>query len=413
MSLLAKKKVGKVLTGDTFQYSFQAKKAKEIYDDVINSTVGALFNDEKRFYEYKTISSIIKKLPVDMHYSYAPTSGGEVFNKVVKQWVFGPHHSVIENSFYHDVVATPGASGALYNTFMDYMDADDKLILPNIYWTNYLTMLENLGTSYVTYDMFDQHAFNVSAFIKTCEKMLEKKKKLICLFNDPSNNPTGYSMSLDEWKQIYTYLNEKSEEGVDVLVIYDLAYIDYEGVSYQDSRRSFEALKYVNSNILLMFCFSASKSFSLYGLRGGAQIALSKCKDHIKSFKDVTVFTARATWSCPPSTAIYTMNTLFSDDALIKKFTKELDHARQMIHSRAQMFIREAAEVGLKHYPYHGGFFITLPVADPEKAFSELADMHLYAIPVPHGIRLAISSMTYDETKGLAYKIKNQLTQTT
>ena len=411
MSLLAKKKVGKILTGDTFQYSFQAKQAKETYDDVINSTVGALFDDDKKFYEYKTVTSVIKKLPVDVHYSYAPTSGGAVFNKQIKHWVFGPYQSIIENGFYHDVVATPGASGALYNSFMNYMDADDKLIMPDIYWTNYLVMLDNIGAKHVTYPMFKHDAFNVEGFIETCETVILNKPKLVCLFNDPCNNPTGYSITPAEWQQIYTYLNEKQTSGVDVIIIYDLAYLDYEGTSYEASRKAFESLNHITSKLLLIFAFSASKSFSLYGVRGGAQIAISKDQDTIKSFGEVSIFSARATWSCPPSTAIHMVNTLFSDKGLTSKFKKELDYAKEMVKKRADVFLEEAKTCDLKHYPYNGGFFITLPVKDPEKAFEELSEMHLFAIPVPRGIRLAVSSMTFDETKGLAMRIKEKLTQ--
>ncbi|MFU8793710.1 MAG: pyridoxal phosphate-dependent aminotransferase [Acholeplasmataceae bacterium] len=411
MSLLAKKKIGKVLTGDTFQYSLEAKKAKESFDDVINSTVGALFDDDKAFYEYKTVTHVIKKIPADIHYSYAPTSGGDLFGHRIKKWVFGPYQSTVENAFYHDVVATPGASGALYNSFMDYMDHDDHLIMPDIYWTNYLVMLDNVGAKHVTYPMFDGNHFNVDGFIKTCEKVIETKKKLICLFNDPCNNPTGYSIKPSEWQQIYTYLNEKQESGIDVIMIYDLAYLDYEGTSYEDSRKAFESLNHITSKLLLIFAFSASKSFSLYGIRGGAQIAISKNQEAIEQFKKVSIFSARATWSCPPSTAIHMVNTLFGDEGLTQKFTKELDQAKAMVKKRADLFLDEAKTSGLKHYPYDGGFFITLPVKDPEKAFKELAAIHLYGIPVPRGLRLAVSSMTYDDIKGMAGRIKEVLTQ--
>ena len=411
MSLLAKKKIGKVLTGDTFQYSFEAKKAKASYDDVINSTVGALFDDDKQFYEYKTVSHVIKKIPADIHYSYAPTSGGDLFNKHIKKWVFGPYQSVIENAFYHDVIATPGASGALYNSFMNYMDPDDRLIMPDIYWTNYLVMLDNIGAKYVTYPMFKEDRFHVDAFIKTCEDVLQTKQKLVCLFNDPCNNPTGYSIKPAEWQQIYTYLNDKQDAGVDVIIIYDLAYLDYEGNSYEDSRKSFESLNHITSKLLLIFAFSASKSFSLYGVRGGAQIAISKDQNTIEQFKNVSIFSARATWSCPPSTAIHMVNALFSDEGLTQKFTKELDQAKAMVKKRADLFIEEAKTCGLTHYPYDGGFFITLPVKDPEKAFKELAEIHLYGIPVPRGLRLAVSSMTFDDIKGMAERIKAKLTQ--
>ena len=410
MRYLTKQKAGKILVGDTFQIAHQARLAKETYADVIDATVGALFDDEEQFYEYKTVTRMIKRLAVPKHYAYAPTSGGDAFKAHISDWVFGPYLGMIKNDFHHDVVATPGASGALYNTFVNYLDEHDTLIMPDIYWTNYLVMLGNINARHLTYPMFKEGSFHFDAFVEATKKVLEHHQKVVCLFNDPAHNPTGYSLSIDEWTRIYDYLNGLVREGAEVIVLYDLAYIDYEGDSHRESRRLFEALKTIETDILVIMAFSGSKSFSLYGLRLGAQIALSKNEDHVKAFKHAAVYSARGTWSCPPSTGPLMLGALFSDEMQTKKFEKELDKARVMLRARAKQFLAEAKLAGLPTYPYRGGFFITIPVKDPDLAFDRLAGIHIYTIPVDHGIRIAISSIPMSLIEGMAKRIKIALT---
>ncbi|MFA5560683.1 MAG: aminotransferase class I/II-fold pyridoxal phosphate-dependent enzyme [Acholeplasmataceae bacterium] len=409
MSLLAKKNQTKVLTGDTFQIANMAKEAKSQFSDVINSTVGALYDDYQTFYEYRTVSQNIKKIPVETHYSYAPTSGGEPFKKNIMNWVFQNHLPLIQEKFAYDLVATPGGTGALYNTFYNYLEEDDVLIMPNIYWTNYITMLRHAGVGHLTYSMFKDDKFNFQAFVQATKEVLKKKKKIVALFNDPAHNPTGYSMSLAEWKKVYHYLNKLANDGVQVIVLYDLAYIDYEGKTFKDSRKAFAALNEIDSNLLVLMAFSGSKSFSLYGLRMGAQIAISQSKEHIKDFKNAAVFSARSTWSCPPSTGIYMANRVFSDEKETKKFIRELNTARKMLRSRLDVFLAEAEEIGLPLYPYKGGFFVTIPYEETGKGFDLLAKNRLFTIEVPGGLRLAICSIPVDQVRGMAERIKRIL----
>jgi aromatic-amino-acid transaminase len=411
MTYLTPKKQGKILTGDTFQIANRAKEAKKVNPNVIDATVGALFLENGSFYAYETVLKTIDEIPVARHHAYAPTSGGAPFKTNVMDWVFQKHNPFVQANFKFDVVATPGATGALYNTFVNYMGENDLLIMPDIYWTNYLVMLDHVGAKATTYQMFDGQKFNLKGFKEKVLDVYQKSKKIVCLFNDPAHNPTGYSMHLDEWKAVYQFLNELSNQGAEVIVIYDLAYIDYEGISFESSRDVFLALSEIQSDLLAMVCFSGSKSFSLYGLRVGAQIALSKNDTVIKAFTNASIYSARATWSCPPATGIHLINDLFGNDLKKKAFLDELEVSRKVLRERADLFIKEADQVKLDMYPYKGGFFITIPVQDPDDAFEKLAEIGLYTIPVDHGVRIAISSIPLAKIKGMAKQIKESLTK--
>lgn len=55
---------------------------------------------------------------------------------------------------------------------------------------------------------------------------MEKQNRLVIVINDPCHNPTGYSLSEDEWKKVISFLNECSKTHA-VVLLNDIAYIDF------------------------------------------------------------------------------------------------------------------------------------------------------------------------------------------
>ena len=80
-----------------------------------------------------------------------------------------------------------------------------------------------------------------------------------------------------------------------------------------------------------------------------------------------------------------------------EQFAVELEYARKLLIERAEAFKQEALKVGLKHYPYECGFFVTIPCQNPQNVFDMLKTKGLYVIPLKVGIRLTLSSITKNE----------------
>ena len=74
-------------------------------------------------------------------------------------------------------------------------------------------------------------------------------------------------------------------------------------------------------------------------------------------------------------------------------------------------FVKEAKEVGLKHYPYKEGFFVTLSMDNEtrDKFHEALMENNIFTVKVNLGIRVAICSLSVEKTKGLAKKMKDIL----
>lgn len=73
--------------------------------------------------------------------------------------------------------------------------------------------------------------------------------------------------------------------------------------------------------------------------------------------------------------------------------------------------MKEANEVGLAHYPYKEGFFVTLSMDNDlrDRFHQALMDEHIYTVKVNQGIRVAICSLSLEKTKGLAKRMKEIL----
>ena len=64
MNILSNNTNGKILKNDVLALSQEAKKAKQKDNSVVNATIGSLFNEEGKFYDYidKTkINILIRK----------------------------------------------------------------------------------------------------------------------------------------------------------------------------------------------------------------------------------------------------------------------------------------------------------------------------------------------------------------
>lgn len=409
LSFINAKAKTKELSDDILQIGAVAKAAKAKNPEIIDATIGALFTEDGKLYEFTTVNDTIHSIPNALMYAYPPTDGGVEFKEKIKRWVFQKHYDFVNANFASSVIATPGASGAISNTLSNYVEHGEIVLLPDIYWSNYNFMINECNGLVTKYPMFDGNAFNTKGFIDAAEAVVAKQNKLITIINDPCQNPTGYSMSRAEWETVIAFFNDLAIRNVPVILLYDIAYLDYADETYEESRDRFALLNQLKGNTLVVVTFSGSKTYSIYGLRLGAQIALSKDLSVITEFERVSLYSARARWSCPPKTGINLVNKLMGDNKLEDQFKKELIISRKLLKSRADIFLKEAKAIELPMFPYRGGYFVTLPHATPKKAFEDLIKANIYSIPLAKGIRIAVCALPLDQVKGLALKIKETI----
>ncbi|MCR5461744.1 MAG: aminotransferase class I/II-fold pyridoxal phosphate-dependent enzyme [bacterium] len=407
MRIIAKRSESKKLSSNILTIAAEAREAKKVNPNVIDGTIGTLYDEDGKMLEFPSIKKIIDSLSYAEKFGYASTAGTAKFKEGIARWALMQTYEDVTKDFYYGVIPTPGGSGAIGNTIDNYADEGDSILVPNICWGPYNAMAKERGCSVKNYELFKDGKFNTEDFKKDALELAEKQGRVLAIINDPCQNPTGYALEDSDWDEIIDCINEISKDKTFVL-LYDMAYIDYSHKGLSESREIFRKFKQFNENVMVVLAFSGSKTFSLYGLRIGAQMALTKDKEEIEYFNNANEFSARATWSNAAKMGVSLVEKLMFNDALRNEFKKELEGASNLLLDRSKLFLKEAKECNLECYTYKSGFFITIP-CNGEKVFDRLKENNIFVVPLKQGIRISLSALSKKEIANLASKIKEVL----
>ena len=391
------------IVDNVFTIVSKAKQAIAEYgnDAVVNATIGSLYGEDGKLVALDTVYDSLKNLDNRSMAAYAASfTGNPDFKEQVYEWVLNGN-----SHLNHEVIATPGGTGAVDMTVSYCLDPGQTLVLPSLAWGSYNLMAQMNNLKTVKYDLFEEGHFNLNSFKKACLSAMEVQDRLVVIINDPCHNPSGYSLSKEEWNEVIAFLNECSKTH-SVVLLNDIAYIDF---SYQQEKvkEYMNCFDSISDNVVVVIAFSLSKSMTSYGLRCGAAIILAQKEQAVQEVKIVFEKNARATWSNINNGA---MN-MFVD--VMKNHKEEYNEERNqyvsLLKERSDIFVQEAKEVGLKHYPYKEGFFVTLSMDNEtrDKYHQALMDQHIYTVKVNNGIRVAVCSLSVDKVKGLAKRMKD------
>ena len=379
-----------------------AQKGK---DNVVNATIGSLYDEHGQLVALDTVFNSYNSLDNRTKAKYASSfDGNPNFRKQVYNWVVQDTPISLE----HSVIATPGGSGAVSSTILNVLDNGQTLIIPHIAWGNYKSMATIANCDVKAYQMFDGDAFNINSFKEVCREVMAKQGKVLAIINDPCHNPTGYSMTLQEWEEVIAFVNELSNEGP-VILLDDIAYIDY-SYDLENSRQYMNAFNQINDNVMIVVAFSCSKTLTSYGLRCGGALILAKEQESVRSLEILMEKHARASWSNIPNAAMENFVKVTTDYK--DEFNEEKQKYVDLLRQRCDIFKTEADECGLVYYPYKEGFFVTLKIEDDElltKFHEAMLAQDIYTIKVNKGLRVALCSLSIDKCEGLAFKMKDIL----
>lgn len=403
-----KENVNKTPIEDTvFAIVKKAKEAKAAIgaEHVVDATIGSLYNEEGTIVAFDSVFTPYNEIAKETKAAYAASFvGNDSFRKQVYEWIVGGTGSTLA----HSVIATPGGTGAVAITLQEILDEGETVILPEIAWGSYKLMatMDNLNVK--SYALFEGDHFNLTSLKETCREVMKTQKKLLLVINDPCHNPTGYSMSIEEWKEVVEFLNECSRE-VPVVLLNDIAYIDF-SYDLEHCRDYIKTFNDFSENVMAVVAFSCSKALTSYGLRCGAAILMAQAEAAVRDVEIVFEKAARATWSNIPNAAMenFTYVTTTNYDVYMKEKAMYVDLLKQ----RSEIFTSEADACGLVYYPYKEGFFVTVKIEDNDlrDTFHELLmKQHIYTVKVNKGIRVAVCSLSTEKCKGLAKRMKDIL----
>ena len=404
-SMAAAHAVGKNLSDAIFGASAAAKAATAKYgaEKVTNATIGAIIDEQEKLACIPTMEKVFRSLPMTDVIDYAPIAGLPDYLNAVQGLTFADQ----KPDGYVAAVATAGGTGAVHHAIADYSEIGDEVLTSDWYWGPYSALCREGGRKLTTYQLFDEHQnFNINSFRNKVESLLKKQNSLLIIINTPAHNPTGYSLSEEDWAQVLDVCKTEAKKGdKKVSILVDVAYIDYAGEK-NEARKFMKQFGGLPDNMLIMFAFSMSKGYTMYGQRTGAIIGLSSSKAVIDEFAQIVKFSSRATWSNINRGAMTVLTKIQQDAALLAQFEKEREELYQTIRKRGAIFMDEAKACKLNALPYKAGFFISIPADDPGAVCDKLHDDLIFAVPLKMGVRVAVCAVPIAKMHGMAEKIK-------
>lgn len=381
--------------------------AKEIGEEnVVNATIGAILDDDGNLVVLDVVKKAYEELLPREWAAYSPIRGLPLYLETCINQCFGDSRP----DGYIEACATPGGSGAIHHAIHNYTAPGDEILVTDWHWGAYKTLIDDPKRVVGFFDFLTEEGhFNKASLQKEVHRVLEKQESVLVILNGIANNPTGYSLTDQEWQDVVDVLKAEVE-GTEkkAILLPDVAYLDYSGERHA-CRRFFRAFGHLPKNILVIVAYSLSKGFTLYGQRLGAMIGITSDKDVAKEFADINQYASRASWSNCNTAAQNVMIHIAQDKDKMEELNEERLKYYKLIQNRASIFMKEAEAVGLKVVPYVSGFFISIPVENSRKVSDFLEKKHVFLVPIEKGLRLAVCSVPTEKMKGIATKVKEAI----
>lgn len=382
--------MNKILTNTIGEIS---KKLKEDKLTKINAFLGVYYDEKGKLGTLKEINSTLKRNINLNTNTYDEILGSAKFNELLKKWIFKSNNANAVSGY------TMGCTGALSFCFNSYC-RNKYLLVPSLRWSNYDIIAQEKEVNLIEYNLINnKKEFDIDDLINKINHLYLNNTQINILINDPCHNPSGYSLSEDEWKKIINYLNKLIvKEKINLII--DIAYLHF-----SNSKLLEILFEEINDKINCIFCYSFSKSFSLYGYRGGGCLLLSKDKNEREKFKEKLGDFSRSSWA--------SSNHLMSDsfcEYIIKypkKIIKNYKKVNTILKERAEILIRKCKENSIDFYPYKEGFFIFLICKNPVTVSKRLLKEHIYVMPYENGIRISLASIKKKDIVELIEKMSN------
>lgn len=383
----------------------KAMIAEKGADKVINATIGSLLNDNGELVVLSSVVDVIKNLePVDFA-DYAPIGGIPGFRSAVKKAAFGK----FQPKTFTEAVATPGGTGAIRNTISNYSRPGDKILTSDWHWAPYNTIAGELGRRIDTYQMFrEDGSFYISEFADKVKGLSSEQGSLIIILNTPAHNPTGYSLTAEDWEGVMNAINQAAVEAESIVLLVDAAYIDFAGD--EEAYRAFlPKLESVPENVLPIIAYSLSKTYTLYGTRCGAMICMAQTEAIAAEFKRVCEFSSRGSWSNSAKLAQVILAKIYADEGLLAKVNEERADYREMLIRRGKAFEEEAVKAGLEIVPFDAGFFASIPCDNPDEISKKLEAEGLFIVPLAKGLRVSVASVSEEACRKIPAMVKKAM----
>ncbi|WP_458206206.1 pyridoxal phosphate-dependent aminotransferase [Haladaptatus sp. NG-SE-30] len=316
--------------------------------DVIDLSVG-----EPDFATPDTVVDACEQAMEAGHTGYPPSKGVPELREAIAEKLQGDGLDYGADN----VIVTPGAKQALYETVQTVVDEDDEVVLLDPAWVSYEAMVKLAGGDLTRVDLAP-HDFKLEPALADLGDAVSDDTELI-IVNSPSN-PTG---------AVYS---DTALEGVrDLAVEHDVTVISdeiYEQITYGMEFTSLATLDGMFERTITINGFS--KAYSMTGWRLGylaapEELVSQAAKLHSHSVSSATNFVQRAGVEALQNTE------------------HEVSEMVEAFHERRDRLVALLSQHDVDVRTPDGAFYLMLPVADDDQQWCEdvLEEAHVATVP--------------------------------
>jgi aspartate/methionine/tyrosine aminotransferase len=329
----------------------------------LNATIGIAMEHGETMHFSSVMGSICSIRPRES-LTYAPSFGIPDLRKIWQDSLFKKNPS-LEGKIISLPVVTCGITHAI-SMFADlWLDPGDVVILPDKMWGNYNMILNvKRGAKISHYDLFSKKVgFNLEAFEKQIRSEAEKHDKISVLLNFP-NNPTGYSITVEEGERIMEILVEIAETGKNIIAVMDDSYFGlfYEKQSLKESL--FANLCNRHPRLLAIKLDGATKENFVWGLRVGFITYGCRIEGDSLAVYDALERKTAGSIRGSISNASHLGQTIVLKSMQSENYIIEKQEKFEVLKSRAERIKEVLSDTRYKEawdvYPFNSGYFMCI-----------------------------------------------------
>ena len=391
----------------------QSAEAKKL-GKTANGTIGTTVVEGKPIM-LPSIKKYVPDLTSSELVGYAPTAGNPDLRAMWKESIIRKNPLLKDKKFSLPVVV-PGLTAGISYLADLFLDETKPLVAADPSWDNYVLITEaRRNAKFVQFKMFKDGKFNIEGLKETMQKQAESGSVRI-LLNFPQN-PSGYSPTSGEAKQLVSIVKEIAEKGAKVMVWCDDAYF---GLNYEDNIEKQSLFAYLcdlHENVLAAKIDGPTKEDFAWGFRCG--FLTFGCKGWTEEQYDALVKKLmgiiRSSVSCAATPSQSMLLKSFKDPAN----DEEKLQLRKVLEGRykaVRTFVNTHKSTALEALPFNSGYFMsfrTIGIDAEELRVKLLNEKGVGTISInSETLRVAFSSIDEDKIEtvySLIYQTAEEL----
>ena len=339
----------------------QSAEAKKL-GKTANGTIGTTVVEGKPIM-LPSIKKYVPDLTSSELVGYAPTAGNPDLRAMWKESIIRKNPLLKDKKFSLPVVV-PGLTAGISYLADLFLDETKPLVAADPSWDNYVLIAEaRRNAKFVQFKMFKDGKFNIEGLKETMQKQAESGSVRV-LLNFPQN-PSGYSPTSDEAKQLVSIVKEIAEKGSKVMVWCDDAYF---GLNYEDNIEKQSLFAYLcdlHENVLAAKIDGPTKEDFAWGFRTG--FITFGCKGLSDAQYEALVKKLMAAIRSSVSCAATPSQSLILKAAADGKLEEEKAEFRKILERRYKLvreFVSTHESKFIKPLPFNSGYFMSFDTMD-------------------------------------------------